>query len=172
MSKKSKTENESAGKLDLMAMASQLTAEATTKRSSGSGRTTYLDRFVGILLDENGQPTEPKSRQKIITEMTVDIVLEDREAAIAAGKTDKEGNPLAEFDLTKNEDGEFNTPADVKEYQKVTKRVKNMVAAAIAKNQNATSISFNEKYKDTWYVAKHPGGLVSLAPKADEPFSE
>lgn len=157
MAKDQKNEKPS-NKLDLIAMASQLTAEATTKRSGGAGKTTYLDRFVGILLDENGKPTSPKSRQDIITEMTVDIVLEDRAAAIEAGKTDKE------FDLTKNEDGEFNSPADVKEYQKVTKRVKNMVAAAIARNQNATSVSFNEKYKDTWEVAKHPGGLVSLVP--------
>lgn len=155
-----KTKN---AQFDLLAMAGELTAQATAGKSGGSG-VTYLDRFVNVLLDENGKPTSPKSRRDVINEISVEMFLEIRASDIAAGRKTKAGDLVKEIDFTKDADGHYNCPADVEEFKVIAKKVKNQVAAAIANNQNSTSVSFNPKYKDIWRVAKHAGGLVSLEP--------
>lgn len=128
-------------KLSVQELAMQLTEVNTVKARGGSGRKTYLDRFVETLLDENGQPTEPKTRVGIISEISLAIALEK--------------NP--ELDLT-SEEGQT-------EFAKVNKKVKPMVNAAISDSNNSTALSYNEEYKDVWEVVKHPGKLVSLQAK-------
>ena len=126
-------------KKDLLALAMAQTEANTVKARSGSGRTTYLDRFVAALLDENGQPTQPKERVGVISEISLAIALEI--------------NP--EFD--------FSTDEQKEEFAAINKKVKPMVNAAISNSNNATSLSYNEKYKAVWQVVKE-GKTVALAP--------
>ena len=140
------------GKLDLMAMALQSTTANIVKGRGASGKTTYLDRFVNTLLDEDGNPIEPKERLSVIAEMTLEICQEQRESEKANDDT------IEDFTLTASRD-----TADDEIFAKVNNKVKNQVAAAIANNQNSTSVSFNEKYKNVWQVVKK-GSKVSLAP--------
>lgn len=128
-------------KLTVQELAMQLTEANTVKARGGSGRKTYLDRFVETLLDENGQPTEPKTRVGIISMISLAIALENN----------------AELDLTSEEGKE--------EFAKINKKVKPMVNAAISDSNNSTALSYNEEYKDVWEVVKHPGKLVSLQAK-------
>ena len=58
----------SKGKLSLVELAMQQTEANTVKSRGGSGRTTYLDRFVSALLDKDGKPTEPKQRVAVISD--------------------------------------------------------------------------------------------------------
>ena len=139
-------------KLDLMAMALQSTTANIVKGRGASGKTTYLDRFVNTLLDEDGNPIEPKERLSVIAEMTLEICQEQRESEKANDDT------IEDFTLTAGRD-----TADDEIFAKVNNKVKNQVAAAIANNQNSTSVSFNEKYKNVWQVIKK-GSKVSLAP--------
>jgi len=139
-------------KLDLMAMALQSTTANIVKGRGASGKTTYLDRFVDTLLDEDGNPIEPKERLSVIAEMTLEICQEQRESEKANDDT------IEDFTLTASRD-----TADDEIFAKMNNKVKNQVAAAIANNQNSTSVSFNEKYKAVWQVVKK-GSKVSLAP--------
>jgi len=139
-------------KLDLMAMALQSTTANIVKGRGASGKVTYLDRFVNTLLDEDGNPTEPKERLSVIAQMTLEICMEQRESEKADDYT------AEDFTLTAERDS-----ADDEIFAKVNNKVKNQVAAAIANNQNSTSVSFNEKYKAVWQVVKK-GSKVSLAP--------
>ena len=120
------------------------------KRSSGS-KSTYLALFVDVLTDENGNPKEPMSRTDIVGLMSFKIISAQVEQDIKDGKRD------TEFTLT--EDG---SSEDDMLLASVNKKCKNQVASAIANNNNATSISYNEDYKHKWRVEKHPGGLISL----------
>lgn len=131
-------------KKTLAELAMEQTVANTVKSKGGSGRETYLDRFVKTLLDEDGNPVEPKSRVQIISEISL---------AIAQEK-------IEEFDLSTDEQKE--------EFAKINKKVKPMVNAAISDSQNSTSLSFNENYKDVWTVAKHPNKLISLESKSEE----
>jgi len=137
---------------ELMQMALAATAANVSTSRTGSGRKTYLDRFVESLLDEDGNPAEPKTRTQIIAEISLDICIEKREAAIANGE------PVEPFAITAEGDTD-----DDAEFQEVNKKVKAQVASAVANNQNSTSLSFNPKYKDVWQVVKD-GAFVSLAP--------
>lgn len=130
-------------KKDLMALAMAQTEANTVKARGGSGRVTYLDRFVQVLLDENGQPTEPKERVAIISEISLAIAVE--------------ANP--EFD--------FSTDEQKEEFAAINKKVKPMVNAAISNSNNATALSYNEKYKSVWQVVKE-GKTVALAPFISE----
>lgn len=139
------------GSVDLMAMALQSTTANIVKGRGASGRVTYLDRFVNTLLEDDGEtPTAPKERLRVIAEITLGICQEKRAAEQAEDST------LPDFALTPSRDTE-----DDKEFAKINTKVKNQVAAAIANNQNSTSVSYNEKYKDVWQVAKS-GSKVSL----------
>ena len=143
---------------NLMAIALAATTANIVKGRGSSGRLTYLDRFVNQLLTgEPGEevPTEPKERLEVIAGMTLDICLEKREAEMAADPD------VAPFTLTK----ERNT-ADDELFAEINVKVKHQVAAAIANNNNSTSVSYNEKYKDAWHVVKN-GSKVSLAPGPD-----
>lgn len=140
-----------AKKQDLLDIALQSTRANIVKGRGTSGRKTYLDRFVDTLLDENGEPTEPKERVQVVAEISLAICQEQRAA-------DQQENPdLPDFTLTAARDTE-----DDAMFAEVNNKVKNQVAAAIANNQNATSLSYNEKYKHTWEVVKD-GSKVSLA---------
>lgn len=153
---KQKNENQ-----DLLAMALSATKGNISKSRSGSGRITYLDRFVANLLDENGQPVSPKSKTQIIAEISLEIALEERQEQIAAG------DDVKEFVLTAAGDTE-----DDKIFAAINKKVKNQVNSAVANNKNSTSVSYNVKYKDVWQVVKE-AGLISLAPvDASEKSSE
>jgi len=127
-----------------------ITIANTVKGRGASGKTTYLDRFVAILLDENGNPTAGKTRSQIIAEMSYDIALEQRaEEKLADGA-------VADFDL--------DDVADLAIFAEINNKVKNQVAAAVSDSQNATALSYNAQYKDVWTIVKE-GNLVSLAPK-------
>lgn len=136
----------------LMAMALAATTKNIVKSRGASGKSTYLDRFVDVLLDENREPTEAKDRNQITAEISLDIALEMRadEQAMNAD--------LLDFNLTQEGDTEDDIAFAV-----LNKKVKNQVAAAIANCQNSTSLSYNDKYKDVWSVVKE-GNKVSLAP--------
>ena len=127
-----------------------ITIANTVKGRGASGKTTYLDRFVKILLDENGQPTAGKTRSQIIAEMSYDIAVEQRKEEQLADAT------IADFDL--------DNVADLAIFAEINNKVKNQVAAAVSDSQNATALSYNAQYKDVWNVVKE-GGKVSLAPK-------
>lgn len=134
---------------DLMAMAMAATTKNIVKGRGTSGKMTYLDRFVDALL-EDGEPTEAKERNLIVAEISLDIALEQR-------KDDQIIDPdVADFTLTPEGDSD-----DDILFAELNKKVKNQVAAAIANNQNSTSVSYNEKYKDVWTVVKE-GSKVSL----------
>lgn len=133
----------------LLELVKQRTASNVQKSRSGSGRVTYLDRFVDILTDENGDPTPPMSRLEVISNMSFQILQEQLEAE---GKVD-------EFELTDSKDGPFDEMLE-----NINRKVKSAVASAVADNNNSTSISYNEKYKDSWEVVKD-GINISLIKK-------
>lgn len=148
----------------LMAKLLAITVANTVKGRGASGKTTYLDRFVSVLLDENGNPTPGKSRSQIIAEISYDIAVETRNEEMLANAE------LKPFDL--------DSPADLVIFAEINNKVKNQVAAAVSDSQNATSLSYNAQYKDVWTVVKE-GNLVSLAakkadkaPKADKATTE
>lgn len=147
-------------KKDLMAMALEATVDNITKSRGGSGRKTYLDRFVETLLDENGNPTEPKTRTQVVAEISLEIAIEQREADIA------DGLDVEEFTLTAEGDTK-----DDEIFATLNKRVKAQVASAVANNNNSTSISYNPKYKDVWKVKKD-GHFISLAPVTKEDLDQ
>ena len=127
-----------------------ITIANTVKGRGASGKTTYLDRFVKILLDENGQPTAGKTRSQIIAEMSYDIAIEQRKEEQLADAT------IADFDL--------DNVADLAIFAEINNKVKNQVAAAVSDSQNATALSYNAQYKDVWTIVKE-GNLVSLEAK-------
>lgn len=137
---------------DLLALAIEQTIENTSKGRGGSGRTTYLDRFVSTLLNEDGQPTEPVHRKVVMAKISLAICLEKR-AEEQAGDAS-----ISDFTLTKGEDTEDNQT-----FKAINNKVKHQVAAAISDSQNSTALSYNEKYKNVWVVVKGENGLVSLA---------
>lgn len=119
------------------------------KSRSGSGRKTYLDRFVDVLTDENGEPVEAMERVDVIALISAQILEEQLE---------KEGR-LDQFELTDSKDGEFDIMlADI------NRKVKAQVASAVADNNNATSISYNENTKHKWEVVKE-GKTIGLKKK-------
>jgi hypothetical protein len=125
------------------------TESNVVKSRSGGGRTTYLDRFVDVLTDDDGNPTEPKERLDIIAEISMQILEE---------QLVKDGT-LDQFELTETKDGPFDIMlADI------NRKVKSQVASAVANNNNSTSISYNEKYKDKWEVVKD-GKMIALQAK-------
>lgn len=138
------------GNSDLLAMALSATKDNITKSRGGSGRTTYLDRFVKNLLDENGQPLQAKPRVQVIAEISLEIAIEQRNDEIEAGKD------VEPFALTAEGDSE-----DDKLFAKINKKVKNQVASAVADNKNNTSVSYHPDYKDVWRVVK-VGNTVAL----------
>lgn len=127
-----------------------ITIANTVKARGASGKTTYLDRFVSHLLDENGNPTEGKTRTELIAIISYDIALEQRAEEKLADAT------LADFDL--------DSVADLAIFAEINNKVKNQIAAAVSDSQNATALSFNTQYKDVWTVVKE-GNKVKLAPK-------
>lgn len=133
-----------------MVLALAATTKNIVKSRGASGKSTYLDRFVEVLIDEGGAPTEAKDRNQIVAEISLAIALEQRadEQAMDAS--------LPDFELTSAGD-----TADDIEFAVLNKKVKNQVAAAIANCQNSTSLSYNEKYKDVWAVVKE-GNKVRL----------
>jgi ABC-type uncharacterized transport system ATPase subunit len=126
-------------KLSLLELAMEQTKANVVKSKGGSGKTTYLDRFVQTLLDADGNPIEPKERVQIIAEISLDIAVET----------------IENLDLTTEEHKE--------EFAAINKKVKPMVNAAISDSNNSTSLSYNENYKDVWKVKKE-GKLISLVP--------
>lgn len=145
---------------DLMALAMEQTTSNIVKGRGTSGRKTYLDRFVDCLLDEDGKPTEPKERTRVVAEISLEICQETR-------KSEQEKDPsLPDFTLTKEKD-----TADDATFKKVNQKVKNQVAAAVANNNNSTSVSYNDKYKDVWVVGKE-GSKVYLIPKEEAEAAE
>ena len=130
-----------------------ITIANTVKGRGASGKTTYLDRFVKILLDENGQPTAGKTRSQIIAEMSYDIAVEQRKEEQLADAT------IADFDL--------DNVADLAIFAEINNKVKNQVAAAVSDSQNATALSYNAQYKDVWTIVKE-GNTVALAAKVAE----
>lgn len=151
MAKQNKTQGN-----DLLAMALASTTKNITKTRNGSSKTTYLDRFVKNLLDENGQPVPLKSRVAVVAEVSLEIALEQREAQIA------EGLDVQEFMLTAEGDS-----ADDEIFAAINKRVKNQLNSAVANNNNATSLSYNEAYKDVWSVVKEKGCIALVAKTSD-----
>jgi len=135
----------------LMAKLLAITVANTVKGRGASGKTTYLDRFVKVLLDENGQPTAPKTRSEIIAIISYDIAIEQRAEEKLADPT------IADFDLDNTD--------DLVLFAEINNKVKNQVAAAVSDSNNATALSYNSEYKDVWQVVKE-GNKVSLAPKA------
>ena len=141
---------------DLLAKALAVTTEnVVKKRGGGTGRTTYVDRIVSCLLDEDGNPTEPKTRVQIISEVSLEILLEERAAAIEA---DEEG-VVEEFS--------FDSEADCELFAKKNELVKKQVATAVSNSQNQNAISFNDSYKDVWTVVKE-GKAIALEAKDSE----
>lgn len=121
----------------------EITTEATVKGRGASGKATYLDRFVSALLNEDGQPTAPKTRTEIITEIAYEITIEK--------------NP--EFDVK--------DPEQKAEFIKLVNKVKHQVAAAVSDSNNSTALSYNASYKDVWQVVKD-GKTVALTAKVAE----
>ena len=122
-------------------------ATLSTSRSGGGSRTTYLDRFVNVLLDENGNPTERKTRVKITTEIALEIVQEE------VAKIQAENEDAPDFTFENEEYMEL--------YKKILVKAKSQVAACVANNKNNTSLTYNPKYKDVWTLNKE-GGLIGL----------
>lgn len=138
-----------AKKNSIKEMIAARTAANVVKSGSLGSRRTYLDRFVEALTDENGEPTPPKTRVEVVADVSYEILMETLE---------NEGL-VDEFELTETKDGKFDLML-----AEINRKVKSQVASAIADNNNSTSISFNEKYKDVWTVVKD-GKNVSLARK-------
>lgn len=129
----------------LMAKVLAATTANVVKTRGTSGKITYLDRFVNILLDENGEPiTKGKTRTEIIALMSLEICTEIREG---------EGTVFS-----------LETEEDIALLAEVNEKVKNQVAAAVSDSNNSTALSYNAKYKDVWVVVKE-GSLVRLAHK-------
>ena len=129
----------------LMAKVLAATTANVVKARGTSGKITYLDRFVKILLDENGEPiTKGKTRTEIIALMSLEICTE-----ICEG----EGTVFS-----------LETEEDIALLAEVNEKVKNQVAAAVSDSNNSTALSYNVKYKDVWVVVKE-GSLVRLAHK-------
>jgi len=126
-----------------------ITVANTVKGRGASGKETYLDRFVKILLDEEGNPVEPKTRQEIIAVMSYDIAVEQRVAEQLVDPA------IPDFDLE--------SPSDLAIFAELNNKCKNMVAAAISDSNNATALSYNTKYNEQWIVVK-TGNKVSLSP--------
>lgn len=139
-------------KPSLLELATSYTEENIIKSRSGSGKITYLDRFVKCLLDEDGNPTEPKLRSDIVAEMSLEIAIELNPGFAFQ---DEDGEPIQE---------------NIEEFKAINKKVHPMLNAAVSNSNNATALSYNEKYKDTWQVVKD-GKYVSLAP-VDETETE
>ena len=135
---------------DVMQKLLAITTANTVKARGTSGKTTYLDRFVAHLLDENGNPTEGKTRTELIALISYDIALETR------AEEKLEDASIADFDL--------DSVSDLAIFAEINNKVKNQVAAAVSDSQNATALSFNAQYKDVWTVVKE-GNKVALAPK-------
>jgi len=148
--------NKMAKKLSLRDQIKQRTEKNISKSRSGGGRTTYLDRFVDVLTDDKGNPVEPMTRRDIIAEISVQMVEEEVKSQVAAGDR-PEGEPL---NLTE----EMNSEDDLM-VADINRKVKAQVASAVANNNNSTSLSFNDKYKDKYEVLKLDGGLIQLAVK-------
>lgn len=148
-----------AKKNSLMDQIQQRTRKNIVKARSGSGKTTYLDRFVDVLTDDDGNPTEPMERTEIIGAISCQIVEEKIAAQIAKGDR-KEDQP---FELTETMD----SPDDLL-LAEVNRKVRGQVANAVASNNNSTSLSYNDKYKDKYKVVKHDGNKISLALKSAE----
>lgn len=144
----SKKEQDAGNGTDLLAQVLARTTKNVVKKRSGSGRSTYLDRFVDVLTDDKGNPVAAKSRTQIIAEISFQII---KEKMTESGKES--------LDLT----DEGNSEDDLL-LADINKKVKAQVASAIANNQNSTSISYNESYKDKWEVSKE-GGLIALVAK-------
>jgi hypothetical protein len=137
-----------AKKMTLLEAVKARTEANVVKSRSGSGKTTYLDRFVDVLTDDNGNPTEPKERVIVIAEISAQIL---EEQLIKDGTLDQ-------FELTEAKDGEFDIMlADI------NRKVKAQVASAVADNNNSTSISYNENYKDKWEVVKDGKNIALVA---------
>ena len=151
----------SKGKKSLQELAMEATTANIVKGRGASGRTTYLDRFVKTLLDEDGNPTEPQKRTAIIATITLAICVENSNDQIEQGV---EGAlPFGEQAV--ETEGCIFGDTDEASFKKIGNKVKNQVAAAIANSQNATSLSYNDKYKDVWVIVKGEGGVVSLQAK-------
>jgi hypothetical protein len=149
------------GKKDLMELALAATTKNIVKARGASGRKTYLDRFVGTLLDADGNPVEPMERKAIIARISLDIAIEQRDDEIAAGVEGIEAFGSAPATT----EGLHFSDEDAELFATLNNKVKNQVAAAVSDSQNATALSFNEQYKNVWVVVKHTGGLVSLQAK-------
>jgi len=141
----------------LMAKLLAITVANTVKGRGASGKTTYLDRFVKVLLDDQGNPVPGKTRSEIIATISYDIALEQRAEEIAADSTVKP------FDL--------DAPSDLVIFAEINNKVKNQVAAAVSDSNNATALSYNSLYKDVWQVVKD-GNKIALAPKASKKPAE
>ena len=134
----------------LMAKLLAITTSNTVKGRGASGKTTYLDRFVGILLGEDGQPVAGKTRTQINAIMSYDIAVEERKEAQAIDPS------LPDFDLE--------NPADLAIFAELNGKCQKQIAAAVSDSNNATALSYNTQYKDVWVVVKE-GSLVRLASK-------
>lgn len=133
----------------LMAKVFAATTANVVKARGTSGKITYLDRFVNIMLDEEGKPlTKGKTRTEIIALMSLEICTE-----ICEG----EGTTFS-----------LETEEDMALLAEVNEKVKNQVAAAVSDSNNSTALSYNAKYKDVWAVVKE-GSLVRLDYKANQP---
>lgn len=135
---------------DLMAKLLAITTSNTVKSRGASGKMTYLDRFVKILLDENGNPTEGKTRTQINAIMSYEIALEQRQEEQLADAS------IPDLDLDSVE--------DLAIFADLNEKCKNQIAAAVSDSNNATALSYNAQYKDVWSVVKE-GHLVRLAAK-------
>ena len=141
---------------ELLAKALKVTTDnVVKKRGGGTSRTTYVDRIVSCLLDENGQPTEPKTRVQITSEVSLEIVLEERAMEIDAC----EDGSIEEFSF-ENED-------DLALFTKKNELVKKQVATAVSNSKNQNAISYNDSYKDVWSVVKD-GKMIALEAKVKE----
>ncbi len=136
---------------DQLAIALSAAVKYTVKGRGGSGRVTYLDRFVTACSNSDGNPVEPQKRAHITGKIAFAICNEERSDEIAAGE--------ATENFTLTPDGE--TPDD-EAFAVKCKKVKSQVNAAIANNNNSTSLSYNPKYKDTYKIAKGESGTIGI----------
>lgn len=132
----------------LMQKAAALTEANIVKSRGGSGKMTYLDRIVDVLLVDN-KPTAPKTRVAICAEVSLAIVLEQRESDIEQGIEGAEP-----FDL--------DNESDIAIFKAINLKVKPMVAAAVSNSNNSTALSYNDKYKAKWQIVK-VGNTIALA---------
>lgn len=145
----------------LQELAMQATTANIVKGRGASGKTTYLDRFVKTLLDADGNPVEPMTRTAVIAAITLAICVEQSAEQVEQGI---EG-ATAFGDSPATTEGNIFSDEDEANFKSIGNKVKNQVAAAIANSQNATSLSYNEKYKEVWIIVKGEGGTVSLQAK-------